>query len=331
MDAERAHDLTIALMHKYPLFSKVLAKEIDHRLTLKVGSLNWKSPVGLAAGLDKNALAYDFLSHIGFGAVEVGTVTPRPQAGNEKPRLFRYPEEKSLRNCMGFNNEGSAFLLNEVQKIRYRNTPLGINIGKNKLTADDKAQEDYAYLYNLYKDVADYIVINVSSPNTPGLRSHQTKEALATIFNELDHKKSNVDLYVKIAPDIEEDEIKAVCETAKKYDLTGVVATNTTIMPERGVGGISGDLLYNKAKNVRRSCIDILKEVEELEFIGVGGFSNYEQLKDFWKDGGKAIQLYSSFIFNGPKMLSDINNDILFDIQKHGVKDISELIESYQA
>lgn len=332
LDAEDAHDLTISMMERFPLFATLYPTYQNDKTQLKVGGQLWNSPVGLAAGLDKNARAYHFLSNIGFGAIEVGTVTPRPQVGNEKPRLFRYVEEESIRNCMGFNNLGSDFLYQQVCRIKAAGskTPIGVNIGKNKVTSEDDAPKDYGFLYQRFKDLADYIVINVSSPNTPGLRSHQTKDALEKIFKALDRKDGEVDLYLKIAPDIEAEEIDAILETASKYKLTGIVATNTTIMPERGVGGISGKLLTTKASSIRNLCLEKLKDYPDLEFIGVGGFSSYEDIIEYWKRGGRALQIYTAFIFQGPKLLASINESIQLDLDRLDLNNIYDLIEYYQ-
>ncbi|MFG1486634.1 quinone-dependent dihydroorotate dehydrogenase [Halobacteriovorax sp. RZ-1] len=328
LDAEDAHDLTIDLMEKFPVMSEIFPSYRRDNLKLKVGNNIWATPIGLAAGLDKNCRGYQFLSHLGFGAIEVGTVTPRPQAGNPRPRLFRYIEEESIRNCMGFNNEGGEFLKNQV-RLAQRSIPLGVNIGKNKDTPDELAYEDYASLYQDFKELADYIVINVSSPNTPGLRSHQTRESLEKIFAALERKEGEVDLYLKISPDIEEDEIDSIIKVASDYKLTGIIATNTTIMQERGVGGVSGKLLLKKARGIRKACLDKMKEFPNLEFIGVGGFSSYEDVVDYWRDGGRCLQVYSAFVFQGPKLLQNLNKAILNDMELKGFNCVEQLIEHY--
>lgn len=327
LDAEKAHDLTINLAHILPSISPLLGRSSSEEFFLKVANNTWSFPVGLAAGLDKNAYAFNFFQGLGFGAVEVGTVTPKPQAGNDKPRLFRYVEEESIRNCMGFNNQGLSGLLENLKAIKNRNVPLGVNIGKNKLTNDDLAHEDYAVLYNALNNKCDYIVINVSSPNTPGLREHQTKDGLETILKKLDYK-NEVDLFVKIAPDIELSSITDICELVKKYNLTGVVATNTTIMPERGIGGVSGRLLFNKADLIRQRCIEVLKEDPQRTLIGVGGFSNFEQMKNYWQSGGRALQIYSSFIFQGPEILKNIQRNLRDEFIKYQVKSFEEYLEA---
>lgn len=328
LDAEVAHDFTMDVFERLPYFSTLLCPNLKPQLKLKVGSLTWASPVGLAAGLDKNCRGYNFLANIGFGAIEVGTVTPRAQVGNAKPRLFRYVQEESIRNCMGFNNEGAQFLEQQLKHAN-RSLPLGINIGKNKDTPDEEAFKDYSYLYQKFKNIADYIVINVSSPNTPGLRSHQTRESLEVIFKSLKRKVGEVDLYLKIAPDIELEEIDSIIEVASQYKLTGIIATNTTIMPERGAGGVSGKLLYQKARQVRKACLDKIGPDRKLEFIGVGGFSSYADIVEYWRDGGRSLQIYSAFIFQGPKLLESINKSILDDLNLKGLDDVSALISYY--
>lgn len=327
MDAEVAHEAIINLCHYYPHFAEFLGRK--HKATdnfkLRVGSNDWTFPVGLAAGLDKNGSCYPFLSHLGFGAVEVGTVTPLAQAGNERPRLFRIVEEESLRNSMGFNNHGSGQMMASLKRLNLRHVPLGVNIGKNKQTPDDLAFEDYAKLFECFKDLCDYTVINVSSPNTPGLRSHQTTEGLEQIIGGLGDFKGH-DLFVKIAPDIDSEQLREICEVAKKYQLTGIIATNTTAMPEVGAGGVSGKMLFEKSKQVRLKCLEYLRETPEVNLIGVGGFSSFEQMKDYWKEGGRAIQIYSSFIFKGPQMLRELEGQLEAEFGIYDVKNFEEYL-----
>jgi dihydroorotate dehydrogenase len=328
LDAEFVHDQTISFLSKHGHWGHFLGIDKGpNDKSLQVGSINWSFPVGLAAGLDKNAQCFDFFSGLGFGAVEVGTVTPKPQVGNPKPRLFRYPNEESLRNCMGFNNHGADFMMETVSRIRERQAPLGINIGKNKITDDSDAHLDYAYLYEKFKSDADYIVVNVSSPNTPGLREHQSRDGLESILSNIGRKNGDVDLYVKISPDMNEDSIYDVVEVANKYNVTGIIGTNTTIMEERGVGGVSGKLLFEKSKRMRTKCLDAVKD-SNLEFIGVGGFSSFDQIVDYWKCGGSALQIYSSFIFQGPQILKDINEGIDNLMAIHRVSNMDDLMKS---
>lgn len=327
MDPENAHDRVIQFCSKNSHWAKFLGRnESNLDLSLQVGSNRWAFPVGLAAGLDKNGTCIDFFSELGFGAIEVGTVTPLAQEGNPKPRLFRYIEEESLRNCMGFNNQGAEFMALNMAKKKSYWSPVGVNIGKNKLTPDNIAFEDYAKLYNQFKESADYIVINVSSPNTPGLRDHQSKEGLREIVGNLKRERGEVDVFVKISPDVAHESVDDAIEVVKEFSLTGIIATNTTIMPERGVGGVSGRLLHDKAQTIRKKCLDSLRETPEINFIGVGGFSNFDQIMDFWKQGGRAVQIYSSFIFQGPQILIDIQNSLEELMNQRGLKSFEELL-----
>ena len=329
IDPELIHELTIFSTSKFPQISSLFPKRSSkYDLSLKVGRNTWPFPIGLAAGLDKNGVSVPFFSDLGFGAVEVGTVTPRPQVGNDKPRLFRLTKEKSLRNRMGFNNEGSDFLHSTINSYSKIDLPIGVNIGKNKDTSNDNAYIDYKILFDKFKNHCDYLVINVSSPNTPGLRENQTKGSLEKILSSLEYDPSVVDLFVKIAPDIDERSLDDVINIAQKYQVTGIIGTNTTVMPEKGEGGISGRLLYERSKRIRDYLLEKTRE-RKIEVIGVGGFENYDQLTDYWKRGGRSIQIYTSFIYQGPKILNDLKSQIIADIEKKNLKSLKELIAFY--
>jgi dihydroorotate dehydrogenase len=316
VDPEFAHELTLkAMRHLSPWVENV---PTDSRFKLNAMGLAFKSPVGLAAGLDKNAEAIGFLSYLPFSFIEVGTVTPLAQKGNDRPRLFRYPDEESLRNCMGFNNQGMEKILYNIQNAERREKILGVNLGKNKVTSNEDASKDYAMLYEKFAPHADYLVINVSSPNTPGLRDLLQDKGLKEIFAAVNARRIHMQrpLLVKVSPDMSEEELKSVVNLVKEYQLSGIIATNTTIMPERGLGGVSGKLLYQKAAKTRSFLLQELKETPDIELIGVGGFSNYEQIKDYWKEGGRLVQLYSAFIFQGPTLLFDIEKKLAGDMEK---------------
>lgn len=309
LDPELVHELTIKGMHR---FGSAIETKTNIDFKVQAMGLQFKSPIGLAAGLDKNAEAINFLTALPFGFIECGTVTPKPQKGNDRPRLFRYPSEESLRNCMGFNNHGGdEVLLNVVHSDR-RGKILGMNLGKNKVTPNELAHEDYALLYRQFASYVDYLVINVSSPNTPGLRDLLNEQGLKEIFEATtnERKKNPKPLFVKVSPDMDDEALKGVVDLVKKYQLTGIIATNTTIMSERGAGGMSGKILYTKAKRVREFLLNELKDSPEIELIGVGGFSSFEEIKDYWIKGGKLVQLYSSFIFQGPQVLFDIEKKL---------------------
>lgn len=303
MDPETAHNLTLQLAHLSPQLGALSGTSSHPDLQVDVGSVHWSFPVGLAAGLDKNAEALDFFSSQGFGAIETGTVTLKPQQGNPRPRMFRYPDEKSLRNAMGFPNQGLLEILPRL-KSYHGKTPLGVNIGKNKDSSPEESIEELSILFETMKDDADYFVVNVSSPNTPGLRALQEKSYLTELFSELNKNRKEKDLYLKIAPDLSAEKIIELTHLAEEMKLTGIIATNTTIMPDRGVGGISGELLKNKSREVRKI---ILSHQENLEVIAVGGISSPDDLWDLWQDGGKACQVYTSYVYQGPLLLKNFH------------------------
>ncbi len=299
MAPETAHNFTLEVARLCPLLGKLSGVSPDQRLGLAVGSLRWTFPVGLAAGLDKNAEALPFFAAQGFGAIECGTVTLRSQMGNPLPRMFRYPEEHSLRNAMGFPNHGVAAIRPRLCQYAH-SAPLGVNLGKNKDTTAEESISELAMLYETLSDAADYFVINVSSPNTPGLRSLQEPGYLRELFRELKQRDSVRDLYLKIAPDLETSKVLELTQLARDLHLTGLIATNTTIMPERGVGGVSGVLLREKARAIRQV---ILQELGELELIAVGGITTPDDLFHLWRDGGKAAQVYTAYVYQGPDLL----------------------------
>lgn len=329
LDAERAHELTIASMKLMgPL---VMESGYDPALHLEVMGLKFKSPVGLAAGLDKNAEIISYMTHLPFGFVEVGTVTPKPQEGNARPRLFRYPDEESLRNRMGFNNHGAEAILSNLKAQNRRGKVVGVNLGKNKVTPNEEAAADYSFLYQKFAPHADYLVINVSSPNTPGLRDLLKDQGLRQICEAVhaERQKIKKPLLVKVSPDMEEAQLASIVGLIREYSFDGIIATNTTIMPERGEGGISGRLLTQKARATREF---LLKEIAEtnskIELIGVGGISSFSDLMDFWQKGGKLAQIYSAFIFKGPAFLYEVNERLSGEFKKRGVKNFSEFLDS---
>jgi len=330
LDAEKAHNLALKTFRNFPSIYKLFPHfdvQKTSKYSLKVGSTQWPFPVGLAAGLDKNGEAIDFFSKLGFGAVEVGTVTPRAQPGNEAPRLFRYPTEKSLRNRMGFNNQGALALEMKLKNNKFK-IPIGVNLGKNKDTPHDKAFVDYRFLYQTFSSLADYLVVNVSSPNTPGLRNLQSKSELDIIFSALTEEREKVScpLYLKVSPDVNLEEIDEICELAQKYNLEGIIATNTTIMKELGDGGVSGELLKDKARKMRNHLLKVSKSTD-LEIIGVGGISQFSDLVEFWKNGGKVAQIYTSFIYQGPQILLDIKNEIDRELDKLNLSTLQEYLD----
>ncbi|MBT3146425.1 quinone-dependent dihydroorotate dehydrogenase [Neptunomonas phycophila] len=319
MDAERSHNLALGGMNlaaSLGVPSLLGAEKLD--MPVEVMGIRFPNPVGLAAGLDKNGTAIDGLAALGFGFVEIGTVTPRPQVGNPKPRLFRIPEHNAIINRMGFNNHGVDALLANVDRARYKGI-LGINIGKNKDTPNDKANDDYLYCLRKVYSRASYITVNVSSPNTPGLRSLQFGDSLNTLLESLKNEQARqallhdryVPIAVKIAPDMTEEEIVMVADSLKTYEMDGVIATNTTLSRE-GVedsvlqgesGGLSGEPVRNKSTKVIRTLAYELNGA--LPIIGVGGITEGFDAAEKIEAGASLVQIYSGFIYKGPALVKE--------------------------
>ncbi|MEF1290944.1 quinone-dependent dihydroorotate dehydrogenase [Vibrio sp. M260118] len=320
LDAEKAHDLAIQNFKRFtgtPL-DLFYRQQLPHRPVECMG-LTFRNPVGLAAGLDKNGECIEAFDAMGFGFVEVGTVTPRPQSGNDKPRLFRLVEAEGIINRMGFNNLGVDNLVENVKKAKY-DCVLGINIGKNKDTPIEKGAEDYLICMEKVYEYAGYIAVNISSPNTPGLRSLQYGEALDELLAELKTKQAElaekhgkyVPLALKIAPDLSDDEIKQICESLLKNRIDAVIATNTTL--DRSIvegmkhaneaGGLSGRPVQNRSTEVVRSLHEQLKG--QIPVIGVGGVDSYVAAKEKLMAGAELVQVYSGFIYHGPSLVKDI-------------------------
>ena len=312
LDPEVAHQWVLSLARKYPSSAKIFSHPPTHKkYQIKLGELAWSFPVGLAAGLDKNAEALTFFSNFLFGSIEVGTVTPIAQRGNPKPRIFRLTREESLRNHMGFNSQGMEQVFRNI--IRSPGTKcLGVNIGKNKTTPNEKALMDYLKLYQKFSPLADYLVINISSPNTPGIRDLQKSFQLEKILSALKEARSQnpCPLFIKISPDIELSDLDQLIQLASNFNLQGLIASNTTVIKEWGKGGISGKLLYSRAKKIRSYLLKNLADYPQLELIGVGGFSSFSEIEDYWREGGRAVQIYTSLIYQGPKILMDIKKGI---------------------
>jgi dihydroorotate dehydrogenase len=331
IDPEKIHESTLNLLSRYPhFFSLICPSTESEKYTIQIGRLSWKFPVGLAAGLDKNATAIDFFSRILFGSIEVGTVTPAPQKGNPRPRLFRYLKEESLRNRMGFNNLGWEGVLRNILSSTWNGKILGVNLGKNRQTTEEDAYKDYCLLYEKFCKVADYLVINVSSPNTPGLRDLQRKENLKSIFQHLEgpRRKNNCPLYLKISPDIPDNEIDPIIDLVKEFELEGIIATNTTVIPEYGDGGISGKLCLARSRAMRKKILEKVRECPKIQVIGVGGIGHFGDLLDFWRMGGKAVQIYTSLIYHGPWILRDFQTGIDECLNKTGCKNLEELLRN---
>jgi len=332
---ENAHHIVECLfkncMKFCPFIANGLAKTYfvtDKRLEQKLFGTTFLNPIGLAAGFDKNATMIPMLTALGFGHIEFGTITPKPQAGNPKPRLFRYPEYESIQNAMGFNNDGMKKIKQRVEKIYPFATPIAANIGKNKTTSQEDAINDYEELIDAFKDVSDYIVINISSPNTPGLRDLQNETFIQELFS-MAKLKTNKSVLLKIAPDLESKDAIEICNVALQSGADGIIATNTTIdyslLPNaQNFGGISGKVLQEKSAALFE---ELAKEFYgKTTLISVGGIDSAQTAYKRIKAGASLVQIYSSFIFKGPKLTSDISKGVLELMDKDGFAHISEAI-----
>ena len=329
-DAESIHEKTMHFLSRHPYLASALFQptEQDPRLRLVAGGLTWNFPVGLAAGMDKNALAIDFFTRLPFGAVEVGTVTPFPQPGNPRPRLFRLKKEFSLRNHIGFCSEGAQVVLDNIKRTQRHGKILGVNIGKNKATDKNEVPRDYRSLYRIFEPVSDYLVINVSSPNTPGLRDFQNKDQLQNILSALSDVRTERPLFIKISPDLSEQAVSDIVELTKIFKLQGIIATNTLPIPTQGKGGCSGRLLREESHKIRHKILEQLRETPHIDVIASGGMENISDLIRFWRQGGKTAQIYTALIFQGPGLLTRLQQDILKLIDQRGASSLQELLDN---
>ena len=324
LDAETSHELSLDMLgaaerlHLLGLFNKPVPAN-----PVTLWGLNFQNPVGLAAGLDKNGDYFNALGALGFGFVEIGTITPRPQPGNPKPRLFRVPEAQGIINRMGFNNKGVDHLVEQVKKRRYQGV-LGINIGKNATTPVENAVDDYLICLSKVYEHADYVTVNISSPNTPGLRNLQFGDSLSQLLGPLKKKQVSlqqatgkfVPLLVKIAPDMDENEIAQVAGVLIQEGMDGVIATNTTVSRvgvedyQHGAetGGLSGLPVRDKSTWVIRALDSCLGG--KLPIIGVGGIFDAASAADKIRAGASLVQVYSGFIYEGPELIHAVAKGI---------------------
>ena len=327
LDPERAHHLTMSLL-KFILiipgckwiFRKCYHTE-DERLKRNVLGLDFLNPVGLAAGFDKDGKYFEQMATLGFGFIEIGTVTPLPQDGNDQPRLFRLPDDKALINRMGFNNDGVAALVSRLKKTKHSNVILGGNIGKNKLTPNEKATDDYVFCFEALFPYVDYFVVNVSSPNTPGLRELQEKapltRLLTTLMEKNTQKTKSKPILLKIAPDLTNEQLDDIIEIVNDTGIHGIIATNTTLNRSSlststeniGSGGLSGRPLKNRSTQV----IEYIhkKSAGKITIIGVGGIESADDALEKLKAGAFLIQVYSGMVYEGPGLVKKINEGLL--------------------
>lgn len=326
LDAERAHHLVFDNLRRaarVPGTNALLRSLYNYQhpsLEREVFGLKFPNPVGLAAGFDKNAVLTDELAALGFGFVEIGTVTPRPQPGNPAPRLFRLPQDEALINRMGFNNDGAAAVAARLAGRQNRVLIIGGNIGKNKDTPNAEAAQDYLTAFRALAEVVDYFVVNVSSPNTPGLRELQEKKPLIDLLSQVQHENQARarprPLLLKIAPDLSDAQLDDILDIARETQLAGLVATNTTIsradlsadasyVASLGAGGLSGRPLRARATEVIRYLAR--RSGGNLPIIGAGGIHSAQDAQQKLAAGATLVQLYTGFIYEGPGLVKRIN------------------------
>ncbi len=300
----------------------------DDVLTQSIFGREFLNPVGLGAGFDKNATMIRGMQVLGFGYTEIGTVTPKPQAGNPKPRMFRHIEEETIQNAMGFNNEGAFKVIQRLKERFPFTTPIGVNIGKNKLTSEQDAISDYTHLIKAFDGLGDYFVINISSPNTPGLRDLQNEEFITELFKQA-KALTKMPILLKIAPDMTHEDAIALTTMAVAAGADGIIATNTTIdyslvKNPKDIGGLSGAVLKEKSFKLFEA---VAKELYgKTLLISVGGIDSAEEAYRRIKAGASLVQIYSGLIFHGPDMIMNINKKLIELIKKDGYSNITQAI-----
>lgn len=322
LPTEAAHTITLKAL---TFLTKFIPTQVPNIKPQTICGINFPNPIGLAAGLDKNGDYILPLAKLGFGFIEIGTITPRPQAGNPKPRLFRLPKAESLINRMGFNNKGVDYLIEKVKQANFKGV-LGINIGKNFDTDINNAIDDYLICLRKVYPHASYITINISSPNTPGLRDLQYSDYLKRLLINLKQEQLSLQkqshkytpLFLKISPDLNSAEIKNIAELLLQHKIDGVIATNTTTdksAVERHPcgnqqGGLSGKPLTQKSTEVIKELHAVIKN--QIPIIGVGGIMSAEDAEEKIKAGANLIQIYTGFIYKGPKLIKNLLNKFIY-------------------
>lgn len=321
LDAEQAHYLTFFLMKwgmKLPFYEWITGSLPRQDFSTDIAGIRFPNPIGLAAGMDKNGVLADLWPQLGFGFAEIGTVTPRPQAGNPRPRLFRLPEDEAILNRMGFNNDGLQVIARRLAKRKNRDFVVGGNIGKNKDTPNEAAAADYLSCFISLQEHVDYFTINLSSPNTPGLRSLLEKEPLQKILEPVQNQNFKLykpkPVFLKISPDMAAEQIPLVAEVCKTFGLSGIVATNTTISHEGlkttpellgrlGSGGLSGRPLATASCRVLKA----LRQPDSgLILMSSGGIMDEQIALQRLQDGASAIQIYTGLVYQGPALIKRI-------------------------
>ena len=340
LDPELAHELGMRVLRS-GLSGSREGNQSDEKAREAFGpirrfGLTFDNPTGLAAGFDKNAVAVEQLAGLGFGSVEVGTVTHMPQPGNPRPRIFRLPEEEALINRLGFNNDGAEAIVERLKRLDRQKCVVGVNIGRNKDVANEDAIQNYLQTFELVTPFADYIALNVSSPNTPDLRDLQRSENLEHLLRSLqDHNVNSVPLLVKIAPDLTEAEIDELVHVCLRSRVSGVIATNTTVTREGirveraeriGVGGLSGKPLEKLSTSVVTAVYRYSKG--NLPVIGVGGIFTPADAFNKVAAGASLIQAYTGFIYQGPAFAREINRGLAAIVRERGFGSLDEAVGS---
>ncbi len=334
LDAETSHGIGMAALRAAQALPGLAAAMARRNLVTADGlrqtlfGRDFPNPVGLAAGFDKDAVAVCALAALGFGFVEVGTVTPRPQPGNPRPRLFRHPAEHSLQNALGFNNGGMEAMRRRLARLHPFALPLGVNLGKNKATPPERALDDYETLIRGLHEVCDYLVVNLSSPNTPGLRDLQNEAFLRSVLG-LAAGITAKPVLVKIAPDLTPDQAVALSETAVAAGAAGIIATNTTVdytlLPgAKDFGGLSGRVLREKSFAIFEAVAKAL--FGRTVLISVGGIDSGAEAYRRLRAGASLVQIYTALIYEGPSLPRRINEEILRLMERDGAKGIAEVI-----
>tara|TARA_B100001996_G_C18590749_1_gene565998 strand:+ start:1 stop:1047 length:1047 start_codon:yes stop_codon:yes gene_type:complete len=333
LDPETAHDLAIKSLKFNPFPQKMFEVEDEQMLKIELLGKNFPNPIGLAAGFDKSAEVYNSLLKLGFGFIEVGTVTPLKQFGNSKPRIFRLEDDHALINRLGFNNDGIEIIKNRI-KSNEKLGILGVNIGPNKKTEDQK--NDFCLGLKNFFDIADYITINISSPNTEGLRDFHDQEKLKNLLVSLNKikkdYKTKIPLLLKVSPDIKESDIPEIVDVATKNNISAIILTNTTNRNRNNLksefkneeGGLSGDPLQKISTNMIKKFYKQLNG--KIPIIGVGGVNSGKSAYEKIIAGASLLQLYTGFVYRGPSTAKDIKKELIQILKTEGIKNIQEIV-----
>lgn len=351
LSPERAHYFSMGVFHSATVGPAIslLRKRYsvnDQRLRQLLFGLTFANPIGLAAGFDKDARWFHKLPALGFSHIEIGTITGQPQPGNPQPRLFRLPSDRAIINRMGFNNRGADAAARRLARVSRASSDdiLGINIGKTKVVPLESATADYRYSFERLFDFADYFTVNVSSPNTPGLRELQNRDQLLELLGGLmklnhelaaDHEINPRPVLLKIAPDVSDDQLLDIAAIAIEVGLAGIIATNTTLsradlqtstaeLASIGAGGLSGQPLTKRSREVVRHLFTALPR--KIPIIGVGGIMNGDDAWEMICAGASLVQLYTGFIYGGPAIVRDINRTLLRKLEQHGLDNIAAAV-----